>query len=91
MAFRGLFIGIDRYVSPSARELTCAKRDAVALEALFADIFERHTMNDMIEVITKGEAPDMPAFGGRMSAEEILALATHIEANFRPKSATPVR
>ena len=49
------------------------------------------TMNDMIEVITKGEAPDMPAFGGRMSAEEILALATHIEANFRPRAATPTR
>ncbi len=49
------------------------------------------TMNDMIEVITKGEAPDMPAFGGRMSAEEILALATHIEANFRPRAAVPTR
>ena len=49
------------------------------------------TMNDMIEVITKGEAPDMPAFGGRMSAEEILALATHIEANFRPRATPPTR
>ena len=48
-------------------------------------------MNDMIEVITKGEAPDMPAFGGRMSAEEVLALATHIEANFRPRPAVPTR
>lgn len=53
--------------------------------------WDEGTMNDMIEVITKGEAPDMPAFGGRMSAEEILALATHIEANFRPRAATPAR
>lgn len=45
------------------------------------------TMNDMIEVITKGEAPDMPAFGGRLSEEEILAIAAHIEANFRPRAA----
>ena len=37
MAFRGLFIGIDRYQSPDINELSCARRDAVALEALFAD------------------------------------------------------
>jgi helicase len=37
MAFRGLFIGIDRYQSPHVNELSCARRDAVALEALFAD------------------------------------------------------
>ncbi len=37
MAFRGLFIGIDRYESPDINELSCACRDAVALEALFAD------------------------------------------------------
>lgn len=37
MAFRGLFIGIDRYVSPAIHELSCARRDAVALETLFAD------------------------------------------------------
>lgn len=42
-------------------------------------------MTDMIEVITKGEAPDMPAFGERMSAEEILAIAAYIETNFRPR------
>jgi helicase len=37
MAFRGLFIGIDRYASSGIDELTCARQDAVALEALFAD------------------------------------------------------
>jgi helicase len=37
VAFRGLFIGIDRYRSPDINELMCARRDAVALEALFAD------------------------------------------------------
>jgi hypothetical protein len=37
MAFRGLFIGVDRYRSPDINELSCARRDAVALEALFAD------------------------------------------------------
>jgi replicative superfamily II helicase len=37
MAFRGLFIGIDRYASQDIDELTCARRDAMALEALFSD------------------------------------------------------
>jgi ubiquinol-cytochrome c reductase cytochrome b subunit len=49
------------------------------------------TMADMIGVITKGEAPDMPAFGGRLSEEEILAIATHIEANFRPRKGASAR
>ncbi|WP_426752740.1 DEAD/DEAH box helicase [Myxococcus sp. Y35] len=37
MAFRGLFIGIDRYVSPDINWLSCARRDAAALHALFTD------------------------------------------------------
>jgi helicase len=37
MAFRGLFIGIDRFVSPRINWLTCARRDARALHALFTD------------------------------------------------------
>jgi replicative superfamily II helicase len=37
MAFRGLFIGIDRYQSPAIGDLSCARRDAMALDALFAD------------------------------------------------------
>jgi len=37
MGFRGLFIGIDKYASADINELNCAKRDAVALEALFSD------------------------------------------------------
>src|SRR5262249_23071046 len=39
MALRGLFIGIDRYVSHRINWLTCACRDARALHALFADTF----------------------------------------------------
>ena len=37
MAFRGLFIGIDRYASPDVNWLSCATRDAKALHALFSD------------------------------------------------------
>jgi helicase len=37
MAFKGLFIGIDRYDSAGINWLSCAARDATALHALFAD------------------------------------------------------
>jgi len=37
MALKGLFIGIDRFTSPSIPWLNCANRDAKALYALFAD------------------------------------------------------
>ncbi|MFM0031863.1 caspase family protein [Paraburkholderia madseniana] len=37
MAFRGLFIGIDRYRSQSIDWLSCSARDAKALDAMFAD------------------------------------------------------
>ena len=37
MGFRGLFIGVDRYASPHINWLSCARRDAIALETLFAD------------------------------------------------------
>ncbi|KKX47288.1 caspase domain-containing protein [Sphingobacterium sp. IITKGP-BTPF85] len=33
----GIFIGIDRFQSPSINWLSCAKRDAVALHSLFSD------------------------------------------------------
>ena len=37
MSFRGLFVGVDRYVSPDIQELSCARRDAMAFHALFSD------------------------------------------------------
>jgi hypothetical protein len=37
MAFKGLFIGIDRYDSPEINWLSCASRDAKALHGLFTD------------------------------------------------------
>lgn len=51
MGFRGLFIGIDRYASPDVNELRCARRDAVALEALFAD-----TLGGAATLLTDKEA-----------------------------------
>ena len=51
MAFRGLFIGIDRYRSADINELSCARRDAVALDALFAD-----TLGGVTVLLTDAEA-----------------------------------
>jgi hypothetical protein len=44
MAFKGLFIGIDRYDSPEINWLSCANRDAKALHALFTDTLGGETM-----------------------------------------------
>jgi helicase len=44
MAFKGLFIGIDRYNSPEINWLSCANRDAKALHALFTDTLGGETM-----------------------------------------------
>src|SRR5689334_10488941 len=44
MAFRGLFIGIDRYASIDISWLSCAVRDATALQALFSDTLGSDTV-----------------------------------------------
>ena len=44
MAFKGLFIGIDRYDSTEINWLSCATRDAKALHALFTDTLGGETM-----------------------------------------------
>jgi helicase len=43
MSFYGLFIGVDKHISPLISQLTCAARDATVLEALFADNIEGQT------------------------------------------------
>jgi hypothetical protein len=39
MAFKSLFIGVDRYESPLVSNLSCSVRDAQALHGLFGDAF----------------------------------------------------
>ena len=51
MAFKGLFIGIDRYASAEINWLSCARRDATALHALFSD-----TLGGETRLMTDGEA-----------------------------------
>ncbi|MBX4883849.1 DEAD/DEAH box helicase [Rhizobium bangladeshense] len=58
MAFRGLFVGIDRYQSPDIRDLSCAARDATALEAIFADTLGGQTvlLTDQVATLSRIEA-----------------------------------
>ena len=51
MAFKGLFIGIDRYASAEINWLSCARRDATALHALFSDTLGGESM-----LLTDGQA-----------------------------------
>lgn len=51
MAFKGLFIGIDRYNSTEINWLSCASRDATALHALFSD-----TLGGETTLLTDGQA-----------------------------------
>jgi helicase len=44
LAFKGLFIGIDRYASAEINWLMCASRDATALHGLFTDTLGGGTM-----------------------------------------------
>ena len=54
MAFKGLFIGIDRYASPGIEWLSCSGRDAMALHALFTDTLGGDTTLLMDEEATLG-------------------------------------
>ena len=58
MAFHGLFIGIDRYQSPQINWLSCARRDAVALDALFFDTLGGNTELLVDESATRANIED---------------------------------
>ena len=65
MALRGLFIGVDRFVSQRIRWLSCARRDACALHALFADTFGAGGVLLSEVAATQAAADTKPAGGGR--------------------------
>ncbi len=71
MAFRGLFIGIDRYASPGVNWLSCAGRDARALHALFTDSFGGETtllLDDQATVAEIGRRFKVLLSDGTMAA-----------------------
>lgn len=62
-----------------------SKIDTIPKDFTNPNFWDKDAMTGMLQVIRIGEAPDMPAFGERLSPEEILALANHIEATYRPR------
>lgn len=67
MAFRGLFVGIDRYNAPIPR-LSCAVADALVLAALFED-----TLGGEVQSLVDGEATQLAiadALAGLASGSE---------------------
>lgn len=50
-----------------------------------ADVWDAGARTRMTRVIRTGNAPDMPAFGDRMTEEEITALIDFIEKSFQPR------
>lgn len=70
--------------------------DAANLDSLVQDLtspafWDGDAMEDMIQVIRIGVAPDMPAFGERLSEAEIAAIARYVEATYRPTGSARAR
>lgn len=71
LAFRGLFIGVDKYQSPEISWLGCSSRDATALYALFTDTLggqsiyltnnqaTKKAIQDALEMLTNVEEEDV--------------------------------
>lgn len=62
MTFHGLFIGVDRYLHQDVPWLSCAKRDALALRALFGDTF------GTLPTLLTDEAADLAAIRTALEA-----------------------
>src|SRR5688500_5224327 len=76
MKFDGLFIGIDRYASPDVNWLGCAKRDAVALHALFADTFSEQPLLLVDERATKTEIiSSLDALSKKVGEDDLVVIA----------------
>lgn len=59
MAVKAIFVGIDRYLDPAIPELSGARRDAMALWALFTDTIEGQAARRLVdEEATHSEVSD---------------------------------
>jgi len=97
MSFRGLFVGIDRYQSPSVKRLSCACRDATALYALFTDTLgtggvrlldseaTKANIVAQLEDLTKCHADDVVVLSFSGHGSTTHELVTHDAAPFNLK------
>ncbi|EQA45177.1 DEAD/DEAH box helicase [Leptospira broomii serovar Hurstbridge str. 5399] len=81
MALRAVFIGINKYSDQGISELNGAKRDALALWALFADSFEGLTSNLLVDQEATNSEVRKAIFGTLAEANEddvsIISFAGH--------------
>ncbi|HWO36921.1 MAG TPA: caspase family protein [Candidatus Acidoferrum sp.] len=75
MAFRGLFIGIDRYASAAINWLSCANRDATALHALFTDTLGGETTLLTDEQATIAAVEEQFAKLATCSPDDVVVIA----------------
>lgn len=73
--FHGLFVGIDRYSSPSINWLSCAARDARALHALFTDTFGGSTSLMVDQQATRQNIQDAFESLYRCSPDDVVVVA----------------
>ena len=86
MIFRGLFIGIDRYLSSEARWLNCAVRDAKVLHALFADTLGGETKLLANEEATKeGIEAELEALS-KCSTDDVVVISFSGQGNYGVKA-----
>lgn len=93
MIIHGIFIGIDRFKSPSIKWLSCAKRDAIALYSLFSDnlqgdfhlMYDENATRDSIEIkineLSTCSAEDIVIFsfsGHGTTTHELVSYDTNI-------------
>ena len=75
MAFRGLFIEIDRYASAAINWLSCANRDATALHALFTDTLGGETTLLTDEQATIAAVEEQFAKLATCSPDDVVVIA----------------
>jgi helicase len=75
MAFKGLFIGIDRHASAEINWLSCANRDATALHALFTDTLGGETMLPTDEQATIAAVEEQFRKLATCSPDDVVVIA----------------
>lgn len=75
MAFNGLFVGIDRYASRRIPQLRFAKRDAIALHALFTDTLGQDAVLLRDDEATRAAIEEQFERLAQCSEEDVVVLA----------------
>ena len=81
MAFKGVFVGINKYVDPGIPELSGARRDAMALWALFTDTIEELAARRLVDEEATHTAVSEAILGTLEDAQEddviVISFAGH--------------